>query len=83
MASAPSSQAAAAVQAFAAAHYAESGAARFGIDVAGLVTLLADVLAQRGRPVTMPKLRCKRCDWKRWCWLVPVSAGTKVRGRYS
>ncbi len=48
MASAPSSQAAAAVQAFAAAHYAESGAARFGIDVAGLVTLLADVLAQRG-----------------------------------
>ena len=48
MASAPSSQAAAAVQAFAAAHYAESGAAQFGIDVAGLVTLLADVLAQRG-----------------------------------
>jgi RNA polymerase sigma-70 factor (ECF subfamily) len=48
MASAPSSQASAAVQAFAAAHYAESGAARFGIDVAGLVTLLADVLARRG-----------------------------------
>jgi RNA polymerase sigma-70 factor (ECF subfamily) len=48
MASAPSSQASAAVQAFAAAHYAESGAARFGIDVAGLVTLLAEVLAQRG-----------------------------------
>jgi len=47
MASAPSSQASAAVQAFAAEHYAESGAARFGIDVAGLVTVLAEVLAQR------------------------------------
>ena len=47
MASAPSSQASAAVQAFAAEHYAESGAARFGIDVAGLVTILAEVLAQR------------------------------------
>lgn len=48
MASAPSSQASAAVQAFAAAHYAASGAARFGIDVAGLVALLAEVLTQRG-----------------------------------
>jgi RNA polymerase sigma-70 factor, ECF subfamily len=48
MASAPSSQASTAVQAFAAAHYAESGAAQFGIDVAGLVTLLAQVLTQRG-----------------------------------
>ena len=48
MASAPSSQASAAVQAFAAAHYEESGAVRFGIDLAGLVSLLVEVLAQRG-----------------------------------
>jgi RNA polymerase sigma-70 factor (ECF subfamily) len=48
MASAPSSQASAAVQAFAAAHYAESNAARFAIDAAGLVTILAEVVAQRG-----------------------------------
>lgn len=48
MASASSSQASAAVQAFAAAHYADSGAAQFGIDVAGLAALLVEVLAQRG-----------------------------------
>jgi len=48
MASAPSSQASAAVQAFAAEHYAESGAARFGIDLAGLVAMLTEVAAQRG-----------------------------------
>jgi len=48
MASAPSSQVSAAVQAFAAEHYSESGAARFGIDVGGLVALLTEVLAQRG-----------------------------------
>ncbi len=52
MASAPISQPAcpqplAAVQAFASAHYDESGAARFGIDVAGLATLLTEVLEQR------------------------------------
>lgn len=51
MASAPSSQASAVVQEFAAAHYAESGAARFGIDIAGLSALLAEVLAQRGTDV--------------------------------
>lgn len=51
MASAPSSQASAAVQEFAATHYAESGAARFGIDVAGLAALLAEVLGQRGADV--------------------------------
>ena len=50
MASAPSSrpQVTAEVQAFAAAHYAASGAERFGIDAAGLATLLAEILNQRG-----------------------------------
>ena len=52
MASAPTSSsgpaASAAVQAFAAAHYLESGAAEFGIDVAGLAAMLAEVFAQRG-----------------------------------
>jgi RNA polymerase sigma-70 factor (ECF subfamily) len=36
------------VQAFAAGHYLESGAAEFGIDVAGLTAMLAEVFAQRG-----------------------------------
>jgi RNA polymerase sigma-70 factor, ECF subfamily len=35
------------VHAFAAAHYAESGAARFNIDVAGLAAMLAEVFEQR------------------------------------
>jgi RNA polymerase sigma-70 factor, ECF subfamily len=52
MASAPSSQSrpapSAAVQAFAAERHVESGAAAYGIDVAGLAALLADVFAQRG-----------------------------------
>jgi len=52
MASAPTSQpapqASAGVQAFAAAHYEESGAARFGIEAAGVATILAEVLSQRG-----------------------------------
>ena len=52
MASAPSlepaPQASAEVQAFAAEHYAESGAARFGIDLAGLAGVLAEVVRQRG-----------------------------------
>ena len=52
MASAPTSSsdpaASAAVQAFAAGHYLESGAAEFGIDVAGLATMLAEVFVQRG-----------------------------------
>ncbi len=52
MASAPSSSprpaASAAVQAYAAAHYDESGAGQFGIDVAGLAMMLAEVFAQRG-----------------------------------
>ena len=41
-------QATAAVQTFAAEHYAESGAARFGIDVPGLAALLSEVIRQRG-----------------------------------
>lgn len=52
MASAPTSSsgpaASAAVQAFAAGHHGESGAAEFGIDVAGLAAMLAEVFAQRG-----------------------------------
>ena len=52
MASAPTSQPAcqpsAAVQAFAAERYAESWAGRFGIDVAGLAAMLAEVISQRG-----------------------------------
>jgi RNA polymerase sigma-70 factor (ECF subfamily) len=52
MASAPTSRsgwaASAAVQAFAARHFGESGAEQFGIDVAGLATMLADVFTQRG-----------------------------------
>lgn len=52
MASVPTSSsgpaASAAVQAFAAAHYLESGAAEFGIDVAGLAAMLAEVFTQRG-----------------------------------
>ena len=52
MASAPSpqpgSQVSAIVRAFAAEHYDESGAARFGVDVGGLTAMLAEVLVQRG-----------------------------------
>lgn len=52
MASAPTSSsgpaASAAVTAFAAGHYLESRAAEFGIDVAGLAAMLAEVFAQRG-----------------------------------
>jgi RNA polymerase sigma-70 factor (ECF subfamily) len=52
MASAPISQPvcpqpSAATEAFASAHYEESGAGRFGIDVAGLTALLSDVIGQR------------------------------------
>jgi RNA polymerase sigma-70 factor, ECF subfamily len=38
----------AAVEAFAAQHFAESGAARFGIDVARLAAMLTEVVRQRG-----------------------------------
>ena len=52
MASAPSSgsapTASAALQAYAAERFEESGAARFGLDVAGLTTMLAEVFAARG-----------------------------------
>jgi RNA polymerase sigma-70 factor (ECF subfamily) len=52
MASAPSSRpapaASAALQAYASSHYDESGAAHFGIDVAGLAAMLAEVYADRG-----------------------------------
>lgn len=52
MASAPISSsghaASAAVQAFAVARFAESGAAQFGLDVASLATMLAAVFVQRG-----------------------------------
>ncbi len=44
----PGSAPSAAVQAFAAEHHAESGAAAYGIDVAGLAALLTDVFAHRG-----------------------------------
>jgi RNA polymerase sigma-70 factor (ECF subfamily) len=52
MASAPISrpvcpQPSAAVEAFASGHYEDSGAGRFGIDVAGLATLLTEVIGQR------------------------------------
>lgn len=54
MASAPSPepgpQVSAEIQAFAAEHYTASGAARFGIDVAGLAAMLAEVMGQRGQP---------------------------------
>jgi RNA polymerase sigma-70 factor, ECF subfamily len=40
-------QPSAAVQSFAVEHYAESGAGRFGIDAAGLATLLTEVMKQR------------------------------------
>ncbi len=42
----------AAVRLFAAEHLAESGAARFGIDVAGLAEILTEVLRQRSLPLT-------------------------------
>ncbi len=52
MASAPSPEpiphVSAVVQAFAAERFAESGAARFGVDVAGLAAMLSEVLSQRG-----------------------------------
>ncbi len=52
MASAPSSSpgsaASAALQVFAAEHYAASGAARFGLDEAALAAMLAEVMVQRG-----------------------------------
>jgi RNA polymerase sigma-70 factor (ECF subfamily) len=52
MASAPTSRsgqaASATVQAFAARHFEESGGELFGVDVAGLATMLADVFTQRG-----------------------------------
>jgi len=44
----PDSQASLEVRAFAAEHYVESGAARFGIDLAGLATMLAELVTQRG-----------------------------------
>ena len=44
----PGPHVAAIVQAFAAEHYGESGAARFGINTGGLTAILADVLTQRG-----------------------------------
>ena len=51
MASAPTSQPAdppsSAVQVFAARHYEASGAARLGIDIAGLAALLAEAIGQR------------------------------------
>ena len=51
MASAPTSQpvsqVSASLQAFAARHYAESGAARYGIDQAGLTAILAEVLSRQ------------------------------------
>ncbi|HUI84390.1 MAG TPA: sigma-70 family RNA polymerase sigma factor [Candidatus Binatia bacterium] len=54
MASASSPQAgpqlSAAAQAFASEHYAESGAARFGMDLAGLANVLVEVLSQRDSP---------------------------------
>ncbi len=54
MASAPSPelgpQAAAIARAFATEHFAESGAARFGIDVAGLAAMLEEVIQQRESP---------------------------------
>jgi RNA polymerase sigma-70 factor (ECF subfamily) len=60
----PASQTAAAVQEFAAGHYAESGAARFGIDVAGLASLLAEALNQRGtaEPETKAALESLRLE---------------------
>jgi RNA polymerase sigma-70 factor (ECF subfamily) len=52
MASAPTSRsgqaASAAVQAFAARNFGDSGAEQFGIDVTGLAAMLAEVFAQRG-----------------------------------
>jgi RNA polymerase sigma-70 factor (ECF subfamily) len=52
MASAPTSRsgqaASAAVRAFASRRYGDSGASQFGIDVAGLAAMLAEVFAQRG-----------------------------------
>jgi len=52
MASAPTSRsgpaASAAVLGFASKHFAESGAAQFGIDVVNLAAMLAEVFAQRG-----------------------------------
>jgi RNA polymerase sigma-70 factor, ECF subfamily len=60
MASAPSlepaPQAPAEVRVFAAEHYAESGAARFGIDVAGLAAMLAEVIRQRGSETLAPEI---------------------------
>ncbi len=44
----------AAVRLFAAEHFAESGAARFGIDVAGLAEMLTEVLRQRGALPLIP-----------------------------
>lgn len=44
----PGPVASAAVQEYAAARYAESGAAQFGIDEAGLAAMLAEVFQQRG-----------------------------------
>lgn len=55
----PACQPSAAVQAFASAHYEESGAGRFGIDIAGLATLLTEVIEQRdpaAQPVDVPSL---------------------------
>jgi RNA polymerase sigma-70 factor (ECF subfamily) len=64
MASAPISlpanrQPSAAIQAFASAHHEESGAGRFGIDPAGLASLLTEVMEQRDsseQPGDVPSL---------------------------
>jgi RNA polymerase sigma-70 factor (ECF subfamily) len=52
----PAPQASAVVRAFAAEHFAESGAARFGIDAEGLAEMLEEVLRQRGAlPPSQPR----------------------------
>jgi RNA polymerase sigma-70 factor (ECF subfamily) len=78
--------ASAAVQAFAAARYAESGAAQFGIDVAGLAAMLAEVFQQRGpgseSEAALASLRLEELVLARACVAGNEHAWEVFMGRY-
>jgi RNA polymerase sigma-70 factor, ECF subfamily len=90
MASAPTSRtgpaASAAVQAFVASHYGESGAAQFGIDAAGLAALLAEVFEQRGpgseSEAALQSLRLEELVLARACVAGNERAWEIFMGRY-
>ncbi len=82
-------QPSAAVQAFAAGHYQQSGAGRFGIDVEGLARLLAEVMAQRDpagpsadMPAVLVSLRLEELVLARACMAGHATAWEIFLTRY-